>query len=201
MTSSAHNDQYILLYKYIRRGCPSIACSEAFHRALTMINLYHLNKYSKWCSDSGIVPHQTAVQEHFHWISSLAAVLTLSTALPTTLLPSNVATGIGDANSSNIQESQKNSCGGIPQAQKTILVSSFAAAVRQNRFGTTRKHTLQKEDIGFYRKSRQLSHDSGILNLAHKVSPALRTQKTGFKNATATQWWTTTTLCLVHIWA
>ena len=30
-----------------------------------MINLYHLNKYNKSCSDSGIVTHQTAVQEQF----------------------------------------------------------------------------------------------------------------------------------------
>ena len=60
-----HNDQYISLYKYIRRGLPSIAHSEASHQELTMINLYHLNKYNKSCSDSGIVPHQTAAQEHF----------------------------------------------------------------------------------------------------------------------------------------
>ena len=30
-----------------------------------MINLDHLNKYNKQCSDSGIVPHQTAAQERF----------------------------------------------------------------------------------------------------------------------------------------
>ena len=65
MPSSAHNDQYISLYKYIRRGLPSIDHSEAFHRVLTMINLYHFNKYNKYCPDSGIVPNQKAVQEHF----------------------------------------------------------------------------------------------------------------------------------------
>ena len=31
---------------------------------------------------------------------------------------------------------------GIPQAQKTILVSSFAASVRRNQFGKTRKHII-----------------------------------------------------------
>ena len=65
MPSSTHNDKYISLYKYIRRDLPSIAYIEAFHRALTMINIYHLKKCNKSCSDSGIVPHQTAVQKHF----------------------------------------------------------------------------------------------------------------------------------------
>ena len=60
---------------------------------------------------------------------------------------------------------------------------------------------LQKEDIHFYRKYRELSHDSGILHLADKVSPTFLTQKNGVKNATGTQWRTTTTLCPVHIWA
>ena len=46
-----------------------------------------------------------------------------------------------------------------------------------------------------------MSHDSGILHLADKVSPAFRTQKNGVKNATVTQWRTTTTLCPVRIWA
>ena len=38
----------------------------------------------------------------------------------------------------------------------------------------------------FYRKCRELSHDSGILHLADKVSLKLRTQKNGVKNATVT---------------
>ena len=53
----------------------------------------------------------------------------------------------------------------------------------------------------FYRKRRELSHNSGILHLADKVSPTFHTQKNGFKNATVTQWRKTTTLCPVHIWA
>ena len=60
---------------------------------------------------------------------------------------------------------------------------------------------LQKRDIHFYRKCCELSHDSGILHLADKISPTFRTQKDGVKNATVTQWWTATTLCLVRIWA
>ena len=64
-----------------------------------------------------------------------------------------------------------------------------------------RTHILQKGDIRFYRKRRELSHDSGILHLADKVSPTFCTQKNGVKNAAVTQWRTTTTLCPVHIWA
>ena len=94
-----------------------------------------------------------------------------------------------------------NPWGGIPQAQKTILLSSFSDAVQRNQFGTTRKHILQKGDIHFYRKRRELSHNSGILHLADKVSPIFRTQKNGVKNSTVTQWRTTTTLCPVYIWA
>ena len=60
---------------------------------------------------------------------------------------------------------------------------------------------LQKGDICFYRKRGELSHDSGILHLADKVSLPFRTQKNGVKNATVTQWWTTTSLCPVCIWA
>ena len=57
-----------------------------------------------------------------------------------------------------------------------------------------RTRILQKGDIHFYRKLRELSHDSGILHLADKVSQTFRTQKNGVKNATVTQWRTTTTL-------
>ena len=64
------------------------------------------------------------------------------------------------------------------------------------------KHTriLQKGDIRFYRKRREIYHDSGILHLADKFSPTFRTKKNGVKNATVTQRWTTTTLCPLHIW-
>ena len=49
----------INIYHYIN------TLDEAFHQALTTINLYQLNKYNKLCSESGIVPYQTSVQEHF----------------------------------------------------------------------------------------------------------------------------------------
>ena len=62
-------------------------------------------------------------------------------------------------------------------------------------------HILQKEDIRFYRKRRELSHNSGILHLADKVSPTFRKQKNGVKNATVTQWRTAKTLYPVRIWA
>ena len=45
---------------------------------------------------------------------------------------------------------------------------------------------LQKGDTRFYRKCREISHDSGILHLADEVSPTFRTQKNGVKNATVT---------------
>ena len=51
------------------------------------------------------------------------------------------------------------------------------------------------------RKRREISHDSGILHIADKVSLKLLTLKNGKKNATVTQWRTAKTLCLVGIWA
>ena len=60
---------------------------------------------------------------------------------------------------------------------------------------------LQKGNIRFSRKCRELSHASGILHLADKVSPVFCTQKNGVKKATVTQWRTITTLCPVRIWA
>ena len=61
------------------------------------------------------------------------------------------------------------------------------------------RHILQKWDIRFYRKCREISHDSEIIHLADKVSPKFRTQKNVVKNSTATQWRTATTLCPVCI--
>ena len=40
--------------------------------------------------------------------------------------------------------------GGGPTRAEETLVSSFAASVRRNQFGTTRKRILQKGDIRFY---------------------------------------------------
>ena len=48
-------------------------------------------------------------------------------------------------------------------------------------------HTLQKGDIRFYRKRRELTHNSGILNLDDKVPSTFHTQKNGVKNDTVTQ--------------
>ena len=62
-------------------------------------------------------------------------------------------------------------------------------------------HKPQKGDIHFYRKCRKLSHNSGILHLADKISLTFHTQKNGVKNAIVTQWWTTMKLWLVRIWA
>ena len=57
-----------------------------------------------------------------------------------------------------------------------------------------RTHILQKGDIHFYRKRRELSHNSGILHLADKVSLPFRTQKNGIKESTVKKWRTATTL-------
>ena len=90
--------------------------------------------------------------------------------------------------------------GGGPTRAEETLVSSIAVSVQRNQFSTTRKFILQKGDIRFYIKRKELSHDICILRLADKVSPTFRTQKNGVKNATVTQWGTTTTLFPVHIW-
>ena len=48
---------------------------------------------------------------------------------------------------------------------------------------------------------QRISHNNRILQLADRVSPTFRTHKNGVKNATVTQWGTTTNLYPVHIWA
>ena len=147
------------------------------------------------------MPHQTAVQEHFLLdiiaSGSLDAFNGISNATATkhsgnwymwcTLIKH---TGITDE-----------FLGGYPTRAEETLMSSFAASVRRNQFGTTRKRILQKGDIRFYRKRRELFHDIGIIHLADKVSPTFHTQKNRVKNATVTQWRTTTTLCPVNIWS
>ena len=84
-----------------------------------------------------------------------------------------------------------------------LIAGAFFFGMRPCEYSTTpkgedkRTGILQKEGIRSYRKLRELSHDSGILHLSDKVSPIFLTQKNGVKNATVTQWWTTTTLYLV----
>ena len=86
-----------------------------------------------------------------------------------------------------------------------MISGAFFFGMRSYKYSKTPKgeekltHILQKGDIHFYRKLRKLSHGSGILHLADKVSPKFRRQKNGVKNATVTQWWTATTLCPVRI--
>ena len=75
-----------------------------------------------------------------------------------------------------------------------LTAGSFFFGMRSCEYSTTHKgedectRILQKGDISFYRKRRELYHDSGILHLADKVSPTLRTQKNGVKNATVSLW-------------
>ena len=182
MSSSTHNDQYISLYKYIRRGLPSISHSEALHQVITMINLYHWNKYNKSCSDSGIMPHQTAVQENFFGISSLEAVLTLSTASPTPLWPSSLETDIGGAHYSNIQESQTNYWGGSHKSRGNpcVIIRRLSATkpVRHNQetHPSERGHELlQKTQRTIPRQRDPLYSWQGLSNIpSHDQSISLK---------------------------
>ena len=71
-----------------------------------------------------------------------------------------------------------------------LIPGAFFFGMRSCEYSTTpkrdnkRTRILQKRDIRFYRKRRELSHDSGIFHLSDKVSPTFRTNKNGFKNAT-----------------
>ena len=88
-----------------------------------------------------------------------------------------------------------------------LIAGTFFFGMQSCEYSTTpkgedkRTRILHKGDIHFYMKRREVSHESGILHLADKVSPTFRTQKNGVKNATMTQWRTTTTICPVNIWA
>ena len=92
--------------------------------------------------DNGIVPHQTAAHKSY-----LLDIITSST-----LYDSN---GISKATATNQSGNWYMWCtllkhsvitdellGGIPQEQRTILVSSFTASVWRNQFGTTRKQII-----------------------------------------------------------
>ena len=60
---------------------------------------------------------------------------------------------------------------------------------------------LSTGDIRLYGKYCKLTHNSGHIKLADKVSPTSRTQKNGVKNATVTQRRTGKLLLIVQIWA
>ena len=127
------------------------------------------------------MPHQTAVQEHFLLdIIASGSLDAFNGIAKSTVTKQSINwhrwctflkhTGISDE---FLREDSTRA--------EEILVSSFAASVQQNQFSTTRKRILQKGDIQFYRKHRELSHNSGILHLADKVSLTFRTQKNGGK--------------------
>ena len=86
-----------------------------------------------------------------------------------------------------------------------LISGAFFFGMRSCEYSTTPKREdkltriLQKGNIHFCRKHREISHDSGIIHLSNKVSLTFCTQKNGVKNAIATQWRMTTTLCLVII--
>ena len=88
-----------------------------------------------------------------------------------------------------------------------LIEGAFFFGMQSCEYHTTPKgeskctRILQKGDIPFYRKIREITHDRGILHISNEVPLKLRTEKNGVKDATSTQWRTTTTLCLVRIWA
>ena len=69
-----------------------------------------------------------------------------------------------------------------------LAAGAFFFGMQYCKYSTTPKgedkHTriLQKGDIHLYRKRCKISHNSGILHLADKVSLKFRTQKTGLKS-------------------
>ena len=89
-----------------------------------------------------------------------------------------------------------------PTDHRRIFLRYAVLRVLYNSLKGVQTHTHPSErGYTFYRKRRELSHDSGILHLANKVSMIFRTQENGINNATVTQWRTSTTLCPVCIWA
>ena len=82
-----------------------------------------------------------------------------------------------------------------------LITGAFSSACGHASTPPLLKGRTNAHAFYLYRKRRELSHDSGILHLADKVSPAFRMHKNGVTNATVTQWRTTTTLCLLRIWA
>ena len=74
-----------------------------------------------------------------------------------------------------------------------MIAGTFFFGMRSCNSSTTpkgeekRTRILQKGDIHFYRKRRELLHDSGKLHLEDKVSLKFFTQEKGVKNATVTQ--------------
>ena len=87
-----------------------------------------------------------------------------------------------------------------------LISGAFFFGIRPCKYSTNPKGEdkrtciLQKGGIRFYRKFRELSHNSGILHLSYKVSPTFWIHKNCVKNSTVTQWRTTMTLWLVRIW-
>ena len=123
------------------------------------------------------MPHQTAVQEHF--LLDIIASVSLDAFNGITNATVTKQSGNWYRWGTFLKHTRiaNNFLGGGPTRAEETLVSSFAASVRRNQFGTTRKRILQKGEICFYRKRRELYHDSGILHLSDKVSTKFRTQR------------------------
>ena len=68
-----------------------------------------------------------------------------------------------------------------------LVSGAFFFGMRSCKYATTpkgedkRTHIIQKGDISFYRKRREISHESGILHLDDNVSLTFCAQKNGVK--------------------
>ena len=87
-----------------------------------------------------------------------------------------------------------------------MITGEFLFGIQSCEYSNTPKgekkltRILQKGGIQFYRKHRELPHESGIFHLSDKAYPTSRTQKKGVKNTTVTQLQTAKNLCPVGIW-
>ena len=126
-----------------------------------MINLYHLNKYNKSSSDSGIVPHQTVVQEHLLLDIIASGSLDAFNGITNATLTKQSGNWYRWGTFLKHTGFANKFLGGGPTRAEETLVSSFAASVQRNQFGTTRKRILQKGDICSYRKRREFPTTAG----------------------------------------
>ena len=84
-----------------------------------------------------------------------------------------------------------------------IITGAFFFGMRSCYYSTIPKgeakltHILRKGDIIFYRKYHKLTHNSGFIHLAEKVSPTFRTQNNRVNISTVTQWQIGKRLCIV----
>ena len=99
--------------------------------------------------DSGIVPHQTAAHKRYLLdIIDSGSMNTFNSITKDTVTNQSSNWGRWCTFLKHSVITYK-LLGGIPQDQKTMIVSSFATSVRRNQFGTTRKQILLHRTVKF----------------------------------------------------